>query len=77
MVELAVDDVDMPAPFASYSKDAITVGSASKAFWGGLRVGWVRAPHARMGDLVSARLSLDLGAPLLEQLARPAPAGRP
>lgn len=69
MVELAIDDVEMPAPFATYARGAITIGSASKAFWGGLRVGWVRAPLSRMGDLVAARLSLDLGAPLLEQLA--------
>ncbi|HSV37916.1 MAG TPA: PLP-dependent aminotransferase family protein [Nocardioidaceae bacterium] len=69
LVELAIDDVEMPAPFASFARDTITIGSSSKAFWGGLRVGWVRAPEQRMGDLVSARLSLDLGAPLLEQLA--------
>ena len=35
----------MPPPFAAYSPDAITIGSASKSFWGGLRLGWVRAPH--------------------------------
>ena len=49
------------------------VGSASKAFWGGLRIGWIRAPHGRMERLIRARLSLDLGAPVLEQLVlRPA-----
>ena len=25
--------------------DTITIGSASKSFWGGLRLGWIRAPH--------------------------------
>ncbi len=69
LVELAIDDVAMPAPFATHSKQAVCIGSASKAFWGGLRIGWVRAPEQRLGDLVSARLSLDLGAPLLEQVA--------
>ena len=44
------------------------VGSASKTFWGGLRIGWMRAPQDRMDRLFRARLSLDLGAPLLEQL---------
>jgi DNA-binding transcriptional MocR family regulator len=53
---------------AAFAPDTITVGSASKAFWGGLRIGWVRAPRDRVGAVVSARLSLDLGAPLLEQL---------
>lgn len=69
MAEMAIDEVAMPRPFASYSPDTITLGSASKAFWGGLRIGWIRAPHARVGALVAARLSLDLGAPVLEQLA--------
>lgn len=58
----------MPRPFAAYAPDTITVGSASKSFWGGLRLGWIRAPHERMERLTRARISLDLGAPVLEQL---------
>ncbi|TGN66374.1 PLP-dependent aminotransferase family protein [Nocardioides eburneiflavus] len=58
----------MPRPLASYAPDAITIGSASKSFWGGLRLGWVRAPLAEMDRLVHARIGLDLGAPVLEQL---------
>lgn len=61
----------MPAPFAAHSRPAITVGSASKSFWGGLRLGWVRMPDgdgAAMARLVQARIHLDLGAPVLEQL---------
>jgi DNA-binding transcriptional MocR family regulator len=69
MVELAIDDVAMPLPFAAHHPGAITLGSASKTYWGGLRIGWVRAPHARMQALVTSRLTLDLGAPVLEQLA--------
>lgn len=71
LAELALDEVDeaaMPAPFATFTPDAVSVGSASKAYWGGLRIGWLRAPSARVGALVSSRLSLDLGVPLLEQL---------
>ncbi len=68
MVELALDGQQMPAPFAAYAPDAITVGSLSKPFWGGIRIGWLRAPRARMEDMFRSRLSLDLGAPLLEQL---------
>ncbi len=55
-------------PFASYSTDAICVGSASKSVWGGLRLGWIRAPHALVDRLTRARVGLDLGAPVLEQL---------
>ena len=69
MVELAIDEVPMPAPFAAHLADTVSLGSASKAYWGGLRIGWIRVPRSRMGALVTARLSLDLGAPLVEQLA--------
>jgi DNA-binding transcriptional MocR family regulator len=65
---LALDDVTMPPPFAAYLPDVITVGSASKQFWGGLRLGWIRAPRERIDAITSSRLGLDLGAPILEQL---------
>lgn len=68
MVELPLEGQTMPSPFAAYAPDAVTVGSLSKPFWGGLRIGWVRAPQELMDALFRARLSLDLGTPLLEQL---------
>ena len=68
-VMLAMEGQPMPRPFAAYAPDAITVGSASKAFWGGLRVGWVRAPLDLMEQLTKARVTLDLGVPVMEQLA--------
>lgn len=66
-VELGLDATP-PAPFAASSPDAITLGSSGKAWWGGLRVGWVRAPHAVAGRILEARHSLDLGTAVLEQL---------
>jgi DNA-binding transcriptional MocR family regulator len=68
MVDLPLDGQEMPAPFAVHAPDAVTVGSLSKPFWGGLRIGWVRGPQDLMDALFRARLSLDLGTPLLEQL---------
>jgi DNA-binding transcriptional MocR family regulator len=68
MVDIALEGQQMPAPFATYSADAVTVGSLSKPFWGGLRIGWVRGPQELMDALFRARLSLDLGTPLFEQL---------
>ena len=65
---LALEGQSMPRPFAAYAPDTITIGSASKAFWGGLRLGWLRAPRGRMDALTQARMGLDLGAPVLEQL---------
>ncbi|HSX60085.1 MAG TPA: PLP-dependent aminotransferase family protein [Tahibacter sp.] len=64
----ALTDVSMPAPFAAHAGDAITIGSASKLFWGGLRVGWIRAPRDRVSRLVAARVQLDLGTSLFDQL---------
>ena len=68
-VMLAMEGQPMPRPFAAYAPDTITVGSVSKAFWGGLRVGWVRAPLDLMQQLTKARVTLDLGVPVMEQLA--------
>lgn len=60
-------------PFAAHVEAAggraITLGSVSKVFWGGMRVGWLRAPMELVDHLTEARLSLDLGSPVLEQLA--------
>lgn len=65
---IGLDDATMPAPFASHAPDAITVGSASKLFWGGLRVGWIRAPRELVERLVKARVQFDLGNSLFDQL---------
>lgn len=65
---LALDGQAMPRPFAAHDRSTITLGSASKSFWGGLRLGWIRAPHDRLEELTRARVSMDLGAPVLEQL---------
>jgi len=67
------DGPGMPPPFAAYAPETITLGSASKSFWGGLRIGWIRVPErdgaAVMQALTQARIRLDLGAPVVEQLA--------
>lgn len=45
----------------------ITVGSLSKLFWAGLRVGWLRAPEAAITKLARVKTAADLGSPLLTQ----------
>jgi DNA-binding transcriptional MocR family regulator len=67
-VELGLDGTDRPAPFASSSRDTYTLGSAGKTWWGGLRVGWVRAPQGGVESVIEARHSLDLGTAVLEQV---------
>jgi DNA-binding transcriptional MocR family regulator len=65
---LALEGQEMPPPFAALAPDTITIGSASKSFWGGLRLGWIRCPQGHMERLTEARVAMDLGAPVLEQL---------
>jgi DNA-binding transcriptional MocR family regulator len=74
---LPLDGQEMPRPFASFAPETITIGSASKTYWGGLRLGWVRAPRGGMDRLLRARMGLDLGAPVLEQLVLLQLLGRP
>ncbi|MBM7519457.1 MocR-like transcription factor YczR [Nocardioides nitrophenolicus] len=62
------DGATAGTPLAALAKDAVCVGSASKSIWGGLRLGWIRAPHALIDRLTRARVGLDLGVPVLEQL---------
>ena len=63
-----LDERPMPAPFAAHAPEAITLGSASKLCWGGLRVGWIRAPRELVGRIVAARVQMDLGSSLFDQL---------
>ncbi len=46
----------------------ITTGSLSKTVWGGLRIGWLRAPRAIVRRIAAARSSDDISTPVLEQL---------
>jgi DNA-binding transcriptional MocR family regulator len=45
----------------------ISIGSLSKSVWGGLRVGWIRAPRETVLRLSRLRAALDLGSPALAQ----------
>lgn len=63
-------DAPPPPPFAAFAPEwTISLGSTGKSFWGGLRVGWIRADEQTVSALKLARSSLDLGSPVLEQLA--------
>jgi DNA-binding transcriptional MocR family regulator len=67
-VQLGLDHTPMPRPFATFDPETISLGSASKSLWGGLRVGWIRSPVSLVERLVGARVALDLGSPVYEQL---------
>lgn len=66
--EINLDGVELPPLFAHYDPRAILLGSSSKSFWGGLRVGWIRAPHDLVMPLVQARMMDDLGTSAFDQL---------
>jgi len=63
--------IETPRPFAAFApaENVISLGSASKVLWGGLRIGWVRASPPLIRRLAAVRANQDLGGSLLEQLA--------
>jgi DNA-binding transcriptional MocR family regulator len=61
-------DGPMPAPIAAFGGPIITIGSASKSFWGGLRVGWLRAEPNTIDSLEAVKGGEDLGTSVLAQV---------
>jgi len=59
----------VPPPIAAFAKNApiLTIGSPSKLFWSGLRVGWIRGPEALITRLGRWKALADLGSPLHTQ----------
>ncbi|KMS51829.1 DeoR faimly transcriptional regulator [Novosphingobium barchaimii LL02] len=71
MTNIALD-VSAPPSVAAYDPEGemvISLGSASKRFWGGLRIGWIRAAPQTIVALSRLRETLDMATPVLEQLA--------
>ncbi|AEM85870.1 PLP-dependent aminotransferase family protein [Streptomyces violaceusniger] len=50
-------------------RTVVTLGSTSKSFWPGLRVGWIRGPVGLIRRITAVRTSLDLGPAVVDQLA--------
>jgi DNA-binding transcriptional MocR family regulator len=59
-----------PAPIASFDAAApiLTIGSLSKLFWGGLRIGWIRASEEIVTRITRLKIMADLGGSLVGQL---------
>lgn len=66
--DVNLDGIELPDSYGTYDSRAVIVDSSSKLFWGGLRVGWIRAPHALVMPLVQTRMTQDLGSAAFEQL---------
>src|SRR5205807_10371776 len=62
-------EAKIPPPLAAFTHDAtvITVGSLSKLFWGGLRVGWIRGPEPMIARLSRLKVVSDLSGSLVSQ----------
>jgi DNA-binding transcriptional MocR family regulator len=61
--------IDTPPPIAAFDPGdrVITIGSLSKIAWGGLRIGWIRAPRADIDRLVAGRIVGDHSSSLITQ----------
>src|SRR4051794_36604127 len=72
MAELGLEPgAPAPPPLAALDPggDAVlTIGSMSKAYWAGLRIGWIRASPTLGQRLALARATVDLASPIIEQL---------
>ncbi len=68
LADLALGEDPGTRPMAAFHPRTVSIGGASKTYWGGLRIGWLRAPRELLGVVADARLTMDLSAPLLEQL---------
>jgi DNA-binding transcriptional MocR family regulator len=68
--ELRIDGPPRRRPLAAYDAGGgvVTLGSMSKAAWGGLRLGWIRANPRLIRELAAVRADVDMASPVLEQL---------
>jgi DNA-binding transcriptional MocR family regulator len=70
LADLPLADAPAPVPLAALAPGApniVTVGSLSKLYWGGLRIGWVRAHAGIAARLAAAKAATDLGSPAYQQ----------
>jgi DNA-binding transcriptional MocR family regulator len=67
-VELGLDAMPGP-PLAAFGPGHISVGSLSKTFWGGMRIGWARADARTVQRLTAVAVRAHMSGPAVEQLA--------
>jgi DNA-binding transcriptional MocR family regulator len=69
-VDLAIDPVLLPPPVAAFDRHArvLSIGGMSKPYWGGLRIGWIRASAPLVQRLAAVRVGVDMAGPVLDQL---------
>jgi DNA-binding transcriptional MocR family regulator len=70
VAELSLTGEEPPPPIAYYAGDApvLTIGSLSKLFWAGVRIGWVRGPRELVAHLGRLKAVTDLGSSVIAQV---------
>ncbi|MFD3504594.1 PLP-dependent aminotransferase family protein [Streptomyces sp. NPDC058678] len=72
LADMALDTAT-PTPFAAHGaggggEHVISIGSLSKSYWSGLRVGWLRASPRLVAELAELRATVDVSGSVLDQL---------
>ena len=70
MGDIRITSAPIPPPIAALAgpeSPIIYIDSLSKTYWGGLRVGWIRAPRSIISHLARVRTSADLAGVLPTQ----------
>src|SRR5947207_12697323 len=65
-----LDGPPLPPSVATFDRNArvLAIGGMSKAYWGGLRIGWIRAAAPLVARLAAMRVAGDMASPVLDQL---------
>jgi DNA-binding transcriptional MocR family regulator len=69
-VDLSLSPGAPPPPVAQFDRHArvLSIGGMSKPYWGGLRIGWIRASAPLVQRLAAVRVGVDMAGPVLDQL---------
>ncbi|HEX2054366.1 MAG TPA: PLP-dependent aminotransferase family protein [Actinomycetota bacterium] len=69
LADISLGGHEPPPPLAHYAQGGtvISIGSMSKLYWAGLRVGWIRAPESLITRLGQHKAAADLGSSLVSQ----------
>jgi DNA-binding transcriptional MocR family regulator len=69
LCDISIHDVEPPPPIAALGSGAtvLSIGSACKLYWGGLRIGWVRGDAQVISRIAPLKIVADLGTSLVGQ----------
>ncbi|GGR07993.1 aminotransferase-like domain-containing protein [Deinococcus ruber] len=70
LIDLGLSATKLPPRLAAFAPTApiICVGSLSKLFWAGLRVGWMRVPASLAAPLIQSKTLCDFGSSMPSQM---------